>query len=341
MKYFFRVTIIGICLLGTLHSFAQSKRVLAISGGGSRGAWGGGVAKQFAVDSGRNYQCVFGTSLGSLIAPLVVSNNFKKMEVGFTDINQQSIFNKNPFKANGKIKAGRAFLKVLTGAPNLGETENLKKRIKEFFSEEEYQAFRKNKKTIVVSTVSLTTNRLEYKSSDTISSYERMVNWVWASANQPVFMTAVPMDGELWVDGGVKENVPIEEAVNYARNMGIDTVDVIVLNIPDEHPENWPNKGEKKNVIPKILRTINIFSDEIKTSDIKIGLLSAKSGKEIQLNIYYMSQAEYDLAPQSLLFVKKKQKALWESGYKHQFAINKAVRVLNEKIKGVTVTTYF
>jgi hypothetical protein len=326
-------------LISSLNLFAQSNRVLVISGGGSRGAWGGGVAKQFVKDSMRNYRAIFGTSSGSLLAPLIAADKFTEMEEGFTQINQNAIFNENPFRNNGKVKAGRAFIKVLFGSKNLGETKNLRNRIIQFFSNADYQSFRNNNKTVVVSVVSLTTNTLAYKSSDSISDYNRMVNWVWASANQPVFMSSVPMDGELWVDGGIKENVPIEEAIKFAREKAIDTIDVIVLNTLSEHHDRWPLPGEKNTIVPKIMRTINIFSDEIKISDLKIGILNAGINKKIVLNLYPMNDTEFELAPQSLLFIKERQQELWERGRNHKFSINKAVTP-TEKIGEVTLVLF-
>lgn len=325
-------------LLATLITQAQEKqRVLVISGGGSRGAWGGAVVAKLVQESGRNYQCIVGTSAGSLLAPLIALDDFDKMKEGFTKINQKSVFNKNPFQKNGKIKAGRAFVQVLFGQPNLGETYNLKKRIKEFVSPQEYQRLKDNKKTIIVSSVSLSTNRLTFRSSDSIN-YDRMVNWVWASGNQPVFMTDVPIDGEKWVDGGVKENVPIVEGINYARKHKIENVDVIVLNTLDEHTEEWPKEDEKSNIIPKILRTINIFSDEIKESDIEIGRLRANEGDIIHLNVYHMTPKEYSIAPQSLFFTQKQQEDLWEAGTIHMF--KKSEKLFIKNLNNVIITIY-
>ena len=44
----------------------DTKRTLIISGGGARGSWGAGFAKGL-VESGKEYECVGGTSAGALI----------------------------------------------------------------------------------------------------------------------------------------------------------------------------------------------------------------------------------------------------------------------------------
>lgn len=335
-----KATMLILVIIQMTVSYAQSERVLVISGGGSRGAWGGGVAKQLILDTTRNYnyRCIFGTSSGSLLAPLIAleqlkpreQQTFHDMERGFTDVSQKSIFSKDPFNKRGKIKGFSTFLKILFGVKNLGETHNLKDRIEDFFSREDFALLKdrsrqKDLKTVVVSTVNLTRNQLRYRSSDTLD-YDDMVNWVWASANQPVFMTPVPMQGDLWVDGGVKENVPVEAAVNYAREHGIDSVDVIILNTLAEHTEEWGTPPAKSGILPKILRTIGIFSDEIKVGDIKAGIAEANTGSDtIVVQVFFMDEEEYQLAPNSNLFQRDRQRQLWDRGFTHKFSQDKSI----------------
>lgn len=44
-------------------------RALVISGGGSKGAFAGGVAQYLLQNKGRNYDLFLGTSTGSLLIP--------------------------------------------------------------------------------------------------------------------------------------------------------------------------------------------------------------------------------------------------------------------------------
>lgn len=205
----------------------------------------------------------------------------------------------------------------------------------QFFSQTEYDSF-KRKRTVVVSTVSMPINTLMYRSSDTID-YARMVNWVWASANQPIFMTPVPMDGENWLDGGVKENVPIAEAINYAREHKIKFVDVIVLNTTEEPTDTWPALRKKDRIIAKILRVISIFSDEIKLSDIEIGALRADVGEKIRLRVFPMDEEEYRIAPNSNFFKERIQKEIWKRGYAHIFKPDDDKFLLTPKVNNVDI----
>ena len=296
---------------------AQEKRVLIISGGGSRGAWGGGLIKALHEKENPDYRCIVGTSTGSLLAPLVAINAFAKMETGFTDVTQDAIFSINPFKSNGDIKMLKAIFRVIFGKQNLGETEALKKRIHLFFTEADFAQLKTTGRTVKVSVTSLSSDTAAYKSTDD-NNYEDMTDWVWASANQPIFMSTLKKNNELWVDGGLKENVPIAEGIRYAQQNGIKTIDVVINNIEGVKTEAWPANHGKSNVIPKLLRIIDIFSDEVRLSNIENGILQAQA-QDMNINLYFMSSEEYALSPQSLLFQKPILTELWKRGYEHAF----------------------
>ncbi|MBD0353029.1 MAG: patatin-like phospholipase family protein [Flavisolibacter sp.] len=110
----------------------NEKRVLVISGGGARGAWGGGLIKALYEKEKPDYRCIVGNSTGSLLAPLAAINEYGRMEKAFTDVNQETIFNVNPFKENGEIKPLGALWRIISGKENIGESENLRKRISSF-----------------------------------------------------------------------------------------------------------------------------------------------------------------------------------------------------------------
>lgn len=294
----------------------NQKRVLVISGGGSRGAWGGGLIKKIYEEEQPDYRCIVGNSTGSLLGPLVAINAFEKMEKGFTDVDQEAIFDSNPFKEDGNIRFFNAVIKILFGSANLGKTEKLKERILSFFTEDDFTELKKTGRTVKASVVSLTSNEVKFKSTDD-HVYSDMVEWIWASANQPLFMSTLFKDDELWVDGGLKENVPIAEGLRYAKEHNIDVVDVVVNNQNGVKENRWPEENKKANIIPKLLRTIDIFSDEVRQSDIIGGILDAQVNNKF-INIYYMSKEEYGLSPQSLLFKKHILKDLWKRGYEHK-----------------------
>ena len=73
------------------------KKALVISGGGSKGAFAGGVAQYLMRNQGREYDIFVGTSTGSLLIPQLALNNLEKLHQAYTNVNQRSIFDVNPF----------------------------------------------------------------------------------------------------------------------------------------------------------------------------------------------------------------------------------------------------
>ena len=70
-------------MLPTNGQLRYNDRLLVISGGGSRGAWGAGFAKKLTQDFGV-YKVGFGTSTGSLMLPLIITNHFDKLKEAYT-----------------------------------------------------------------------------------------------------------------------------------------------------------------------------------------------------------------------------------------------------------------
>ncbi|MBD0295086.1 MAG: patatin-like phospholipase family protein, partial [Flavisolibacter sp.] len=264
-----------------------------------------------------DYHCIVGNSTGSLLAPLAAINEYGRMEKAFTDVNQETIFNVNPFKENGEIKPLGALWRIISGKENIGESENLRKRISSFFTEDDYKQIKDSGKTVKVAVVSLTSNAVEYKSTDEYS-YTDMVDWIWASANTPLFMSTLEKEENIWVDGGIKENVPIVEGLKYAEANGIRNIDVVVNYPEGERMVCWPEKGGKTNIIPKLLRIIDVFCDEVRISDILSGVLQAKV-EDMRIKVYYMNKEEYSTCPKNLLFKKPILENLWQCGYHHPF----------------------
>ncbi|HSM62892.1 MAG TPA: patatin-like phospholipase family protein, partial [Gillisia sp.] len=67
-------------------------RALVISGGGSKGAFAGGVAQYLMEEEGKKYDLFLGTSTGSLLIPHLADGNIKKVYDIYTNVNQRKIF---------------------------------------------------------------------------------------------------------------------------------------------------------------------------------------------------------------------------------------------------------
>ncbi len=63
---------------------------LVISGGGSKGAFAGGVAEYLMVNCQKKYDLFVGTSTGSLLAPLLAVGDLELAKAVYTNITQKS-----------------------------------------------------------------------------------------------------------------------------------------------------------------------------------------------------------------------------------------------------------
>ena len=79
------------------------KKALVISGGGSKGAFAGGVAQYLMKKENREYDLFLGTSTGSLMVSHLALDMLDELKHLYTNVNQSTIFSNNPFKIK-KVK---------------------------------------------------------------------------------------------------------------------------------------------------------------------------------------------------------------------------------------------
>lgn len=290
-------------------NMSDTKRAMVISGGGAKGAWGVGVAKALSLELGHHYHMSVGTSTGSLMSPLVVLRDFERLEDIYTSVTQKDIFNVNPFKSNGKIRMGRVAKRMLKGCETMGESKKLRETIKKFFHEDDFNKIRSEGLDFTAAVTSLTTSKVHYKSTaDPNMTYEDMVDWAWASANTPVFMSNLHKDGEVFVDGGLRAFLPIQ----YATDNGADVIDVIVHNHPGFSTPHWKQKG---NFLKLLGRVLSVYYAGIGDGNLLAGIQSIGLHKEHELNLYYMRPDEMHIIGESLVFNKEKMQKVLKLGY--------------------------
>ena len=284
-------------------------RALVISGGGSKGAFAGGVAQYLIEQEGREYDMYLGTSTGSLLVPHLASNDIGKLYDVFTHVNQHSIFSINPFVV--KKKKGREYVSInyfntmlqfIKKKRTFGESKSLRKLIKKNFTIEEFNRIRDTKEDVVVTVANLSKNRTEYKSINDFD-YEEFCDWIWISCNYIPFMSLVKKNGFEYADGGLGCVVPIREAINR----GATEVDAIIL-----ESENLEyNKVLGKNPFSLMINLFGHLLDQVERGDITIGKLAARH-KNVKLNLYYTPTK---LTENSLIFNKGLMEKWWMEGY--------------------------
>jgi len=299
-------------------------RALVISGGGSKGAFAGGVA-QYLLEAHHTYDLFVGTSTGSLLIPHLALNKVDKIRKVYTSIDQSSIFSSCPFVIK-KEKYGirqiginyfNVIKNILKGRKTFGESHNLKNLIIEVFTEKEFNKLKEGPIDIVVTVSNLSLNQIEYKSINDCS-YTDFCDWIWISCNYTPFMSLARKGGCEYADGGFGSVVPIEEAINR----GATHVDVIVLETEVTHYNRMPSK----NPFSLLTNMFAFMVDRIEKQNIRIGKFSAVHNDAI-INLYYTPTV---LTTNSLIFDKEKMTQWWESGF--QYAKQKNIEI--NEIKG-------
>jgi len=281
----------------------KGKKAIVISGGGSKGAWAGGVIQHLVEDQNKDYDLYVGTSTGSLLAPLTSIRELSLLKEGYTSITSDDIFSVNPFDSEGNIRKWNALKRVVTLKKTLGETHNLRNLIKEHFQEKHFERLYKSDKEVIAVVSNLTDKRPEFKSSND-NKYEDFVDWLWASCNAPIVTSIVEKDGNQYADGAIYEHIPVQVAIEN----GATEIDVIVLS-----PEGFGvvKRGRIENLLQYFFRLMDIMQRKIAKDNIDLTKLNSH-GREIEINVYY---TPYKLTENSLVFNKEEMNTWWDEGY--------------------------
>jgi predicted patatin/cPLA2 family phospholipase len=299
-------------------------KALVISGGGSKGAFAGGVAQYLIEGEGKNYDMFLGTSTGSLLVPHLAVHDLGKLYDIFTNVSQKHIFSINPFITRSKgdreyvtINYFNTFLQFVKRKRTFGESKALRRNIKRNFTREEFNKIRATKEDVIVTVSNLSKNRVEYKSIKEFD-YEDFCDWIWISCNYIPFMSLATVNGHEYADGGLGCVIPIREAILR----GATEVDAIVL-----ESENMDyNKVLGKNPFSLMLSLFGHLLDQVERGDISIGKLAAKH-RNVKLNIYYTPTK---LTENSLIFNRDLMMKWWEEGY--NYAQSKSIKELIPKV---------
>lgn len=291
-------------------------RALVISGGGSKGAYAGGVAQYLIEGQGKTYDMYLGTSTGSLLIPHLAVNDIGKLYDIFTNVQQSDIFSVSPFVQ--REKGGREFVSIdfvnslwqfIRMKRTFGESKSLRRNIRKNFTKEEFLKIKDTKEDVVVTVSNLSKNTVEYKSINDYS-YEEFCNWIWISCNYIPFMSLAKVNGYEYADGGLGCVVPIREAIQR----GATEIDAIVLEA--EQMDRLKVLG--KNPFSLMINLFGHLLNQVERNDIVIGKLAARN-KGVKLNLYYTPT---DLTENSLIFSKRLMTKWWQLGYDYAKARN-------------------
>lgn len=284
-------------------------KALVISGGGSKGAFAGGVAQYLIEDLKRNYDLFLGTSTGSLLVPHLALSKCDKIKAVYTSVDNTSIFSVCPFvvsKKHGVLNIGINHFNVLRnlirGSKTFGESYNLKALITKTFTRDEFEVLKKSGKDVIVTVSNLSMNQVEYKALSTCD-YEEFCDWIWISCNYTPFMSLARKNGCEYADGGLGSMVPIAEAIKR----GATEIDAIILQTEVTQLNRMPSR----NPFSLMTTMFGFMLDRIEHQNIRIGKMMANHNNAI-INFYFTPTI---LTTNSLIFDKKLMLQWWQSGY--------------------------
>ncbi len=286
-------------------------RALVISGGGSKGAFAGGVAEFLMRELNHDYKLFLGSSTGSLLIPHLSMGDIDTVKYIYTNVKQSNIFSLNPFIK--RKKEGREYVTInylntvvqfIKKKRTFGESKNLRKTITNYFTPKDFEKALCCGKDIIVTVSNLTKNKVEYKSIHDFG-YEDFVDWIWISCNLVPFMSLVKKNDCEYADGGFGSIVPIREAVRR----GATEIDAIILEAENmEH-----NKVLGKNPFSLMMNLFGFMLDHIEKHDIRLGKLASVQ-RNVKLNLFYTPSK---LTENSLIFDKKLMAQWWKDGYNY------------------------
>lgn len=299
-------------------------RALVISGGGSKGAFAGGVAQYLMEVRGHQYDLLLGTSTGSLLIPHLALGKINKIYDIYTNVNKDHIFNISPFVIKEKkgvdivtINHFNVVKQFIKGKRTFGESKKLLKYIQDNFTLSEFNQLKASNCNIVITVTNLTLNQVEYKCIRDYE-YDEFCEWIWISCNYIPFMSLVKKGNYEYGDGGFSSLVPIREAIKR----GAKEVDVVIL---ETETQKEP-RVIGKNPFSLMVDLFATLLDQVEKHDITIGKLSAKNN-DVKLNLYYTPSK---LTDNALIFNKVKMKEWWHQGY--EYAQNKSEAMSDNRI---------
>lgn len=284
---------------------------LVISGGGSKGAFAGGIAEYLIKEKQKDYDIYVGTSAGSLLLPLLALGDVDKIRNAFTKVSQKDIFTNCPFiiKRKGSIYTSKishfnSMKMFLRKQKTFGNSGALRKLIARIFLKSDYDRLIASKKEVLVTVCNFTNRKTEYKSIRD-NSYEDFCDWMWISANFVPFMSIVIKNGHEYADGGFGDYLPIHPALD----MGAKHVDAIFL-----RPEKISTVSLRtSNPFDVLMRAFEFMLDKIGKDDILLGKF--ESLRENATIDYYF--APYVLVENAFIFDPPLMARLWKDGLEY------------------------
>ena len=227
-------------------------KALVLSGGGAYGAFQVGAIKRLA-ELGRRWDVILGVSVGAVNALQIAMYPPSQTLEAARELEQFwfGIQGNQTLYRNWTIPV----LEGLFGKGSIYDTAPLEAYLRARFKPAKLAS---SGVKLRMGATNLRTGKLHFgteKSPD-------VVKWVMASAAFPAAFTPVRLDGDLWVDGGIRDTAPINEAVN----MGATDMDIVLTGPRDGEAHDWDLKNAGNAALVGI-RAAEIMANEVAQTD--------------------------------------------------------------------------
>lgn len=286
------------------------KRALVISGGGSKGAWAGGVAEYLIREKKHDYVLGVGSSTGSILLPHLLIGEIEIIKHIYTHVRTRDIFSLNPFiitKEDDDFSVKLNHLNIVKSFikrnPTFGNSHRLLRKLRREITLKHFNKLQELDKEVIVTVSNLTQQKLEYKSSKT-ERYADFIDWIWGSANYAPFMSILRKGGQEYADGGFATLLPIRAAIDLGD---VEAVDVIVLSPKDPHKILPPST----NAFQTMSKIFDVSMNHSFNKDLMLGQLKSLTRK-VDVNLYYTPDL---LTEYPLVFDPTTMRNWWKMGY--------------------------
>lgn len=247
-------------------------KALVISGGGSKGAFAVGVLSKLINEGEIKYDIIGGTSTGALMTTFAYFGKINELKRIYTNISTDKLLTQNSIRQ--ALDRGY-FL----------DTKGLEKIVREKVTPDIFERI-KSAKLVYFATVCLETGAVVYFHTNEMETdgdyeeykiyrHEEYVRAIMASSNQPILMPNVEILSRHYVDGGIRENIPIRGALYN----GATEIDVISMT-----PKKIEYNFKPGDLLSVISQTISIATDDVLHNDLELaGRVAKEKGVTIRL----------------------------------------------------------
>jgi NTE family protein len=260
---------------------------LVLSGGAALGSYQAGAIRAL-YEAGLDIRCVAGTSIGALNGYLAATREIDRMIAFWKNIDQK------------KLITIQSFTKLFFSGSTSILTDSLQRKLVE--EAVDLKTLQNSEIKYICAAISINTGKLHYFSGSDAQTDRELRDYILASAAVPGVFPPVAIGEELYMDGGLVRNTPIE-AIDSER---VDNIIAISM-----EPEYYPEE-KIGNTAQIALRTLSIFFRS-QADDAVVRSLASRRRRAKQV---LLLRPQLPLDMQQYEFDPKKIEQLIEQGYK-------------------------